>query len=229
MTRTPRLAASGASTLAQVAVLAVLCAATTSLGACRPAAPVPDGASDGKVAVTSTLGAAAAAASATTVPAGGAEPAPTVATNLTAEDEQAMVALIRTLFGPAIGTTEPDMQGTIVRQVSTTELSALRGDKGPDEGVVGYSAGYVWVVGFKTSAPLTRATFMSDPSADLALKDLGLTDSLAGPDGLTSVFYIVVTQSVDGNRRFVPRSQGVLVEGQSKWSLEDLAKLPVTP
>ena len=121
------------------------------------------------------------------------------------------------------------MQDVVVRQVSTTQLSTLRGTEGPSEGVVGYSAGYVWIVGFKTSAPLTLSTFLSDAATQFELADIDPTASLAGPDGLTSVYYIVATQSIEGDRRFVPRSQGVLVAGKSKWSLEDLARLPATP
>jgi len=226
----------------RIAALLALCAAPMLIAACRPAPSgddvgdeVGDGATSG---ITATLGADGSDNIAPAPPVGAAATGaltstaaamPTTAEHLTAEDEAAMVALIRTLFGPVTGSAEPDMQDTIVRQVSTVQLRALRGEEGPTAGVYGYSAGLVWIVGFKTLAPLTLSTFAADESTLIDLKDIGPTGSLAGPDGRTSVYYIVSTQSVEGDRRFVPMSQGVLVEGKSKWSLDDLAKLPATP
>jgi hypothetical protein len=218
------------------AALLALCATPLLITACRPS-PSGDAVGDGaSTAITATLGADAsgsitppAGAAATGAVTSTAAAMPTTAEHLTAEDEAAMISLIRTLFGPVTGSAEPDMQDTIVRQISTIQLRALRGEEGPTAGVYGYSAGLVWIVGFKTSAPLTLSTFAADESTLIDLKDLGPTASLAGPDGKTSVYYIVSTQSVEGDRRFVPMSQGVLVEGKSKWTLDDLAKLPATP
>ncbi|MEO8082990.1 MAG: hypothetical protein ABI780_04155 [Ardenticatenales bacterium] len=153
---------------------------------------------------------------------------PTAAvTSLTKEDEAGMVALIKSLFGAVVRDPEPDMQNVIVRQMTTPALRSLRGLAAPDSSALGYSSGYVWVIGFKTKIPLTLSTYSAENQPELT--GVGESDSLAGPDGLTSLYYVVATTSVEGNRRFEPLQQGILLEGKTKWTLSDLAALPATP
>lgn len=185
-------------------------------------------------AVSGTLAAGADAAAAAVAGEGagvgasapGPGPTPTVAERLTAEDEAAMVELIRSLFASATGAATADMQDVVVRQLTTMQLRQLRGDAGPSDGAIGYTAGYVWLVAFTTGAPITVATFMPDPASMADLRDVDPDASLASADGRTTVYYVVATQSIEGRRRFVPMSQGILVEGRSKWSLDDLRAVP---
>lgn len=200
-------------------------AAGIGLAGCKAAPPASDQPSEAAGAVTDTLGAGAGATGVDATPtfAGPSGAATAASTTLSADDEAQMVALVRSVFGAAAGSAEPDMQNVVVAQMTTPELRVLRGDATPDASAIGYSAGYIWVVGFKTGLPLTLSTFTT-PENMRDLKGIGPTDSLAGPDGLTSLYYVVATQNAEGQRRFVPLSQGILVPGKSKWTLDDLSK-----
>lgn len=207
--------------------------ALAGLAGCRGSGDAPGAAGDAAGPVTATVAADAAAAPGDAGPsgavapaAGGPGPTPTIADRLTAEDEAAMVELIRSLFATATGAATADMRDVVVKQLTTMQLRQLRGEAGPSDGAIGFSAGYIWIVAFKTGAPITVSTFMPDPASMADLRDLDPDASLAGSDGLTTVYYVVSTQSIEGRRRFVPMSQGILVDGKSKWSLADLRAVP---
>lgn len=208
----------GRTPLLALLVCVGLSAAAACGGAAKPNVPATDAKDAAQSAVANGADAGAAVDAAT----------PTAAvTSLTKEDEAGMVALIKSLFGAVVRDPAPDMQNVIVRQMTTTKLRGLRGLAAPDSSALGYSSGYVWVIGFKTKVPLTLSTFSAENQPELT--GVGESDSLAGPDGLTSLYYVVATTSVEGNRRFEPLQQGILLEGKTKWTLADLAALPETP
>lgn len=221
----------GSTTVAAgLAALALAVLPLAALAGCRPSGDAPAVGEDGAGPVTATVAAAAAVDAAPTAdgaPASsGPGATPTIADRLAPEDEAQMVELIRSLFATATGAATADMRDVVVKQLTTMQLRQLRGEAGPSDGAVGFSAGYIWIVGFKTGAPITVSSFMPDPASMADLRDLDPDASLAGSDGLTTVYYIVSTQSIEGRRRFVPMSQGILVDGKSKWSLADLRAVP---
>ncbi|MFN8422168.1 MAG: hypothetical protein U0470_01860 [Anaerolineae bacterium] len=144
---------------------------------------------------------------------------------LSAEDEASMVTLIRSLFGAVVREQDPDMQDVTVRQMTTTALRTMRGLATPYAGAFGLvrlRLGHR----LQDEDPLTLSTFSAENKPELV--GVGDTDSLAGADGRTTVYYVLATTNVEGTRRFVPLQQGILLEGKTKWTLEDLAKLPAT-
>lgn len=125
------------------------------------------------------------------------------------------------LFSAQVGTAEPDMQNFGLHIVTTYEFSNLRGAE-PMPLDARATHGDIWIVVFDTAEPLTPSTFLPENLDELG--DVGDTDPLAGPDGLTTVYYTLTLANDFSGGRFVGIGKGVLTD-ETSWTRADLESL----
>lgn len=178
---------------------------------------------------------AEAPADAPPAPVGAAATSPEAASTAIAEPTEDLAAeaervtqVVSSTFRAAMGAEDPEWEDVTVRFMSTDELAALRRQPGPADPDVRVARGSVWVVGFRTRLPVTLAQLPPDNPFD-GSPEGALDASLAGPDGLTSVYYVLGTsQELGGPRQYTLLSRGILGP-DAPWGIEDLAAAGSAP
>lgn len=196
----------------RLAALLVLAAA-----GCRPQA------ADAPVNSAATPADAAAPAPEVDDPAGAAaEP-----TEDLAAEREAITQVVSSTFRATMGVADPEWQDLTVRHMTTDDLAALRRQP-PADPETRAVRGTVWVVGFRTPLPVTHADLPPDNPFD-AVPDGAIDASLAGPDGLTTVYYVLGTsQELGGPKQYALLSRGILGP-DAPWGLDDLEAITEAP
>lgn len=136
-------------------------------------------------------------------------------------DAQALEAAIG-LFKTQVGLDDADMQNVGLYVITPFEFASMRDStmKPVGRGSTGSSAdAQIWIAVFDTSEPLTAGTFLPENIEELG--DLGPESLLAGPDGLTTIYYILARSSDLSGGSFLALGKGVLND-QTSWTRADL-------
>jgi len=145
-----------------------------------------------------------------------------------AAEVAAVTQVVSATFSATMGVDDPAWQDLTIRQLTTYELAALRGQPAAPADDVRVAYGTLWVVAFRTSLPVTMADLPPDNPFD-GSPDGPLDASMAGPDGLTTVYYVVVPSAeLGGPTRYALLSRGVLPP-DATWTIEDLAATGEAP
>ena len=122
------------------------------------------------------------------------------------------------LFAAQVGHSEPDMQNIGIHVISTWELARLRKVEQMPMAARG-GQGDIWIIVFDTSEPLTAGGFLPENADEL--EGLTAETPLAGPDGITTIYYILTLSSDRRGGQFLAVGKGVLNE-ETTWSRADL-------
>jgi len=144
------------------------------------------------------------------------------------DEATAVTQVVSSTFRRTMDVDDPAWQDVVVRQLTTDDLATLRGQPAAPVDDPRVARGLLWVVGFRTSLPVTLADLPPDNPFDMA-PDGPLDASLAGPDGLTSVYYVLgSSKELGGPTQYALLSRGVLPPDAS-WTLADLAAIGAAP
>ena len=122
------------------------------------------------------------------------------------------------LFATSLGRANVDVQNLALHVLTVSQLARLRGMPPMPLGTRGGNAN-IWVIVFDTAEPITAGVFLPENIDELT--GLSSDSLLAGPDGLTTVYYILSLSDDVGDGRFVGVGKGV-VNDRTIWSRADL-------
>lgn len=147
---------------------------------------------------------------------------------LALDEVTAITQVVSHTFRTTMRAPDPAWQDVTVRELSTDQLSALRGQPDAPVDDARVARGNLWVVGFRTTLPVTLADLPPDNPFDLA-PDGPIDAPQADENGLTSVYYVLGTsQELGGPKQYTLLSRGILPTNAS-WTLEDLAATGTAP